>query len=465
MKLITQLKKHKDSYLQSPMPSKQERIKRLQSLKVALLEHQDELCAALNNDFGQRSSTESQLLDILPTINYINYSCKKLKGWMKSEKRHSGLLLGGAKVKVMYQPLGVVGIIGSWNAPLTVTLAPLVTAISAGNHAMIKMSEFNPSTNKVVAKIIAQAFDQHLVSMVEGEASVSAEFSQLPFDHLVFTGSTTVGKHVMSAAAKNLTPVTLELGGKCPVIIGEDMDIDDAVSRIVFGKAFNSGQICLAPDYIFCPADKENEFIQAYCKKFQQLFPDFVNNKDHTSIHSDRHFQRFQHLLNDAKQKGATITSANNIEGNAATRLMATHLVSNVSDDMQLMQEEIFGPILPIKTYKNLEEVSSYINNKTSPLGLYIMTFNKKSQQYLLENTHSGGVSINEVLFHAMCDDAPFGGVGESGIGHYHGPEGFKALSKAKTVLTRGKFYPGKWTSPPYNNSLIKPIVKFLLRS
>ncbi|MEW6996987.1 coniferyl aldehyde dehydrogenase [Colwelliaceae bacterium BS250] len=464
MTLIQQLNRHKESFLQSPLPSRQDRIKHLQSLKTALLKYQDQLCVALNNDFGQRSATESQLLDILPTINYINYSSKKLKAWMKSDKRHSGMLLAGAKVKVMYQPLGVIGIIGSWNAPLTVTLAPLVAALSAGNHAMIKVSEFNPETNNVIAKVINEAFTADLVSLVEGDAEISAEFSQLPFDHLVFTGSSQVGRHVMSAAAKNLTPVTLELGGKCPVIIAKDMPIEDAVNRIVFGKSFNSGQICLAPDYIFCPAGKEKEFIRAYCNKFQQLFPDFNTNKDHTSIHSDRHFQRFQNLLADAEHKGATITSANNIKGNANTRLMATHLISNVNEDMQIMQEEIFGPLLPIKTYENLEEVTSYINSKTSPLGLYIMSFDKSIQQYLLTNTQSGGVSINEVMFHAMCDDAPFGGIGESGMGHYHGPEGFKALSKAKTVLTRSKFYPGKWISPPYNNSLIKPLLKFLLR-
>ena len=459
-----QLKKQQQAYLANPMPSADERIARLKRLRKSLLAHQDELIESLNKDFGRRSPEETLLLDVLPNINNIDYCVKRLKKWMKTETRHTDLLVRPAKVELMYQPVGVVGIIGAWNGPIIVTFGPLVTALAAGNSAMIKMSEFNPETNKVAKKIIAEAFDDSLVSIFDGEAEASARFSALPFNHLMFTGSTAVGRHVMRAASANLVPVTLELGGKCPVIVCLDMDIDDAVSRFIYGKCANSGQICLSPDYILCPEGKEQAVVDAYCKRFKEMFPAFSSTTDHSSVHSERHFQRLQEILSDAKAKGATVISANGQEPDPKTRMMPTHLVLNATEDMIVMQEEIFGPILPIKGYKSVEEAVSYINQGGRPLGLYIMSFDKTTQDYILNHTHSGGVSINEVVSHALCDDVPFGGVGDSGIGHYHGHEGFKAMSKAKTVLKRGKFYPGKFTAPPYDKGFLRPILKWLLR-
>ncbi|MBV1919533.1 MAG: coniferyl aldehyde dehydrogenase [Pseudomonadales bacterium] len=464
VKLSAILKAQREAYQKDPVPSLKQRIQSLKALKQSLLTHHDRICAALTQDFGTRHSTESELIEFMPTITNINYIIPRLKKWMRADKRDSGMLLATADVKVIHQPLGVIGIIGTWNAPLMVTLGPLVYALAAGNRAMIKLSELNPGTNAAIRAMLADAFTEEEVAVIEGESDVSAAFAALPFDHIIFTGSTEVGRKILAAAAPNLTPVTLELGGKSPVVIGNDIDIEDAITRLIFQKCINSGQICLAPDYIFCPDGKIQEFIDTYCKLFKKMYGTAESSEDHSSIINDKHFQRLQTWLQDAKDKGAKVTSADDAAPNANKRKMATHLLTNVSDEMTVMQEEIFGPILPIKPYKYLQEVLDYINARPRPLGLYIMSHNKDFQHKILEHTHSGGVCINDSAFQATCDDAPFGGVGNSGMGHYHGKEGFMTFSKAKTVLTQGRFYPGKFTLPPYDKSPIKFVLKLLLR-
>ena len=458
------LRLQRTSYRSEPAPTYALRVKQLKELKQALLRFQQPLADALNRDYGSRSVDDTLISDIMPCINNINYSLKNLKKWMKPSSRHAGLLLAPAKIEVHYQPVGVVGIIVPWNFPVMLSIGPLITALSAGNRAMLKLSEFTPETNKVLAQMLSSIFDESLVAIIEGEADVAAAFSGLAFDHLLFTGSTTVGKHVMRAAAANLTPVTLELGGKSPVVIAPDMPIDTAVERMIYGKCLNSGQICVAPDYVLLPKEKQAEFIAAYQKKFNAMYGKVSDNKDYGAIINQRQFDRLTSVLEDAKSKGATVVSANDEAIDTAKRKIPTQLITNVSDEMRLMQDEIFGPLLPIVGYDTLNDSIKYINDRPRPLALYIMSFDAQAQAKILNNTHSGGVCINETVFHVAADDAPFGGIGPSGMGHYHGKEGFLTLSHAKTVLRRGKLNTGKLVHPPYGTGIQAMLYKFFLR-
>ena len=454
----------KQAYRSAPNPSAKERTAQLSALKSAMLSFQDDLVNALNEDYGQRPAQDSLIADIMPCIVNINYTIKRLNKWMKPQRRHAGLLLAPAKVEVHYQPLGVVGIMVPWNFPVMLSIGPLITALAAGNRAMIKLSEFTPNTNQVIKKMLSSIFEQDTVACIEGEADVAAEFSALPFDHLIFTGSTTVGRHVMRAAADNLTPVTLELGGKSPVIIAPDMPIDTAVERLIFGKCLNAGQICVAPDYILCPKDKVEEFIKSYQKQFQAMYGDKLQSADYAHVINSNQHNRLLSWLDDAVSKGAKVVPANGQEIERSSRELATQLVTETTDDMLIMQQEIFGPILPIISYENISETIDYVNQRARPLALYIMSFDTETQQQLLSQTHSGGVCINETIFHVAADDAPFGGIGDSGMGQYHGKEGFLTFSKAKTVLSRGKLNIGKLVHPPYGGLIQRLMLKFFLR-
>ncbi|MCS6115180.1 coniferyl aldehyde dehydrogenase [Shewanella baltica] len=462
---LTQLlQRQRSSYLAAPNPNYATRVEQLTRLKAAILQFKTPLVEALSQDYGHRSIDDSLISDIMPVINNINYSLKNLKKWLKPSARHAGLLLAPAKVTVHYQPLGVIGIIVPWNFPVMLSIGPLVTAIAAGNHAMLKLSEFTPATNQVIKQLLAQVFDESHVAVVEGEADVAAAFSALPFDHLLFTGSTTVGRHVMRAAANNLTPVTLELGGKSPVIIAPDMPLEIAVERMIYGKCLNAGQICVAPDYVLCPKAQVDEFIATYRTKFNAMYGAINHNKDYGSIINTRQFDRLMTVLEDAKAKGAQVISATDEAIDSQHRKLATQLITNTSEDMLLMQEEIFGPLLPIIGYDSLDEAIQYINQRARPLALYVMSFDEKSQQKILQQTHSGGVCINETVFHVAADDAPFGGIGPSGMGHYHGKEGFLTFSHAKTVLSRGRFNTGKFVHPPYGTVIQRILMKLFLR-
>ncbi|MGB0834605.1 MAG: coniferyl aldehyde dehydrogenase [Psychrobium sp.] len=458
------LTSQKQAFIKAPVSDVKERIGWLKDLKQALLTHQDDLITAMANDYGQRPHNDSLIGDILPCVMNINYTIRRLKKWMKPSRRHAGLLLSPATVRVEYQPLGVVGIVVPWNFPVMLSIGPLITALAAGNRAMLKLSEFTPHTNKAIRAMLVSVFDDEQVAVVEGEADVAAAFSALPFDHLIFTGSTTVGRHVMRAAADNLTPVTLELGGKSPAIIAPDMPIATAVERLIFGKCLNAGQICIAPDYVFCPKDKVDEFVAEYQRQFVAMYGDQKERSDYTNIINDAQHQRLLSWLDDAKAKGATITAANDLEIDRSSRNLATQLITNVSEDMLLMQQEIFGPILPILPYEKLSDTVDYIAARPHPLALYIMSFEKSTQRYLLDHTQSGGVCINDTIMHVAADDAPFGGVGQSGMGHYHGHEGFLTFSKAKTVLSRGKLNTGKLVFPPYGTWIQHLMVKLFVR-
>jgi len=366
---------------------------------------------------------------------------------------------------VHYQALGVVGIVVPWNFPINLAVVPLITNIAAGNRVMLKMSEFTPRTNAVLKQIITSVFNPVDVALVEGETALSTAFTKLPFDHLLFTGSTQVGKHVMRAAADNLTPVTLELGGKSPVVVAPDIDITEAVNRIMLGKSLNSGQICVAPDYILCPRAKVEELIGAYRSEFNRRYPDAMNNLDYTSIIDERQYSRLKSWLEDAREKGARIEEM--VSGDSLDDLqhrMMPHLLLDVSAEMQVMQSEIFGPLLPIVPYDTITDAIAYIKDKPHPLALYIMSFDKQIQQQIQRATISGGVAINDTIMQVAAEDAPFGGVGSSGMGHYHGIEGFRTLSKAKTVLKQGKFYTTRFIHPPYGHWLQNIILKIFLR-
>ncbi|NQY35219.1 MAG: coniferyl aldehyde dehydrogenase [Alteromonadaceae bacterium] len=454
------------AFADSPYLSAQERINDLKLLKAAILSKEKEIVLAMSEDYGFRSHDDTKIADILPTIMGINYAIKRIKKWMKPSKRHVGVLFQPAKGFVMYQPLGVVGIITPWNYPVFLALGPLSTALAAGNRVMIKMSEFTPATNKVLIQLINDCFGTDKVAVFDGGPSVSAHFSQQAYDHLLFTGSTRVGKLVMAAAAKNLTPVTLELGGKSPTIIDDNIDMKDAVSRFILGKTLNAGQTCVAPDYILCPEHRIEELEQTCIKQFKKMYSGIANNPDYTSIINDAQFERLQMWLTDAKDKGAKISVVTDTDEklNNQQRKIPLTLVSQVSDDMLLMQDEIFGPILAIVSYKKLSDAIEYINARPRPLALYLCSHDKNVQKKVMEQTHAGGMCINDATLQVAQDDMPFGGIGPSGMGQYHGREGFLTFSKAKSVLVKGKFNSSVLVFPPYGKLVHKLVYKFFLR-
>lgn len=454
----------KQCFANNAYPSYQERISDLKKLKTLLIENQEAFIDAMSQDFGHRSVDDSRIGDILTTVMGINYAIKKLKGWMKPDKKHIGILFQPAKGEVIYQPKGVIGIIAPWNYPVFLAFGPLTAALAAGNTAMIKMSEYTPKTNSVLAKLTASIFPVNKVAIVCGEADMAAKFSNLAFDHLFFTGSTEVGKLVMKSAAENLVPVTLELGGKSPTIIDDDMDIKTAVSRLILGKTLNSGQTCVAPDYIFCPEGKVAALTQAFKDCYQKMYPNTQDNADCTCIINDAQQARIDNLLADAHEKGAKITPLVENNTNSASRKMPLTLLTHVNEDMTVMQQEIFGPLLPIIGYKDVSEAIAYINSKPRPLALYICSFNKAFQQQILLSTHAGGVCINDAAFHVANDDLPFGGIGASGMGQYHGSEGFKTFSHGKTVLSRGRISLGSLLFPPFGNKIHQLIYKLYIR-
>ena len=454
----------KTAFLNNPYPGADERIAQLKRIKPVFVRHLDELTDAVSADFGHRSADETKLAEIMTSFEMLKYAIKNVKKWMRPSRRSVNPSLMPAKARVIYQPLGVVGIISPWNYPVYLALGPLVTALAAGNRVMIKMSEFTPRTAEIVKRCFAEIFDEDQVAVITGEAEVGAAFSKLPFDHVLFTGSTTVGRHIMRAAADNLTPVTLELGGKSPVIISNDIPMNYVVDRLAFGKCFNSGQTCVAPDYILCPKNRVDELTSALTSQISAMYPTIADNPDYTSIVNDRQYQRLQGLLEDAKSKGASLVEINPAnESFTDSRKIPVTLVLNSDNSMKIMQEEIFGPLLPILTYDDVEDAVKFINGRPRPLALYCFDFNKTRINYVLENTHSGGVCVNDTMSHVGVDDMPFGGVGESGIGHYHGHEGFLTLSKAKSVYEKGRINAAKFALPPYGQ-IHKMLYKVLLK-
>jgi len=455
------LARQRAAFAQNPMPSAMQRIEWLRKLRQMLKNHQEEWVCAINQDFGNRSADETRLAELMPSILGIRHACAHIKQWMRPSKRSVGMAFQPARAQVVYQPLGVVGVIVPWNYPLMLAIGPLVGALSAGNRVMLKISEFTPATGALLKKRLAQIFPEDLVAVVLGEADVARAFSRLPFDHLLFTGSTEVGKQVMRAAADNLTPLTLELGGKSPAIISHSIPIEDAARRLAFGKALNSGQTCIAPDYVLLPQAQQDAFVLAYKQAIEAFYPKMADNPDYSSIINERQFERLQAVLAEAQNKGAQVIR---LFDKAGDRRMAHTLILNADDSMRLMQEEIFGPLLPVVTYENLDDAIAYINARPRPLALYYFGYDQEGQQKVLHGTHSGGVGLNECLLHIVQDDMPFGGIGPSGMGHYHGHEGFLTFSKAKAVFSRGRFNATRFIYPPYGKPLQKLIYKLFIR-
>ncbi|KKO46840.1 coniferyl aldehyde dehydrogenase [Arsukibacterium ikkense] len=466
--LQPQFQQLKQAYALCPYPGYQQRQQQLNALRQAIQQHSTALCAAVSTDFGYRSSDETRLLEIMPSLSGIDYHLKHLKRWLKPEKRQVHYSFMPASNRVIAQPLGVVGIIVPWNYPIYLALGPLMAAIAAGNKAMLKLSEYTPATNQVLSQICQQAFNT-VVVVIEGDADVAAEFSRLPFDHLLFTGSTAVGRKVMQAAAANLTPVTLELGGKSPVLVAPDADIRQVAKRILFGKTANAGQTCVAPDYVLVPADKLELLITALCKAFGEFYPDFATNPDYSAVINQAQYQRLLTMLQQVQQSGARVINCDNSGAGLPAsaneeRRLALQLIVGAAEASPLLQQEIFGPLLPIIPYHTLDQALQYIQQRPRPLALYLMSNNKVLQQQVLEQTHAGGVCINDTLVHVAQEDLPFGGIGPSGLGSYHGKEGFLRFSHQKAIHQKGWFNSGQFIYPPFNRKLFKSLLGWLTR-
>ena len=418
---------------------RRDRLERL----IALARERGEILAkAMSADFGHRSVQQSMLSDIGPGVTAAKYCLKHLAGWARPERRSVPFPLGllGAKAEVRYEPKGVVGIVSPWNFPVGLTISPLAQALAAGNRAMIKPSEFTERTSEAMAEAFAAFFAEDEVAVVLGGPEVGQAFCKLAFDHLLFTGATSIGKHVLHAAADNLVPVTLELGGKSPTILGRGADLKRAGERIALGKMMNAGQICLAPDYLLVSKERESEVIDGIRQGVAAMYPTLLSNEDYAAVINARHRDRLKGLIADAVEKGAEAIEINpGGEDFSAANLnkMPLTILRNVDDGMKVMQDEIFGPILPVKTYKGIDQAIDYVNAHDRPLGLYYFGDDRAEREQVLSRTISGGVTINDVLFHVGIDDLPFGGIGPSGMGSYHGPEGFKTFSHARSIYTQ----------------------------
>jgi len=461
--LATMFDAQRQAFAGNPMPPAAQRRQWLKSLREALVQVQRQLIEAVDRDFDGRSADETLLAELMPSIQGLRHAERHLQRWMKPSRRRAGLAFQPASARVLYQPLGVVGIIVPWNYPLFLAIGPLTCALAAGNRVMLKLSEATPATGLALKALLERVFPADLVSVVLGEVEVGQAFSRLPFDHLLFTGATGVGRHVMLAAAQNLTPVTLELGGKSPAIVSTGVPLDTAAERIAFGKGLNAGQTCVAPDYVLVPRERLDAFSDAYQRAMRRLYPRIADNPDYSAIINPRQLQRLEHLLVDARDKGARVLDLYADEPRQGRRL-PPHLLTAVSDDMQVMQDEIFGPLLPLVPYDTLEQALAYINQRPRPLALYYFGYDRAEQDHVLRHTHSGGVCLNDTLLHVAQDDLPFGGIGPSGMGHYHGHEGFLTFSKAKAVLAKQRLNTAKLIYPPYGKALQRLVFKLFVR-
>ncbi|MBB5193156.1 coniferyl-aldehyde dehydrogenase [Silvimonas terrae] len=445
-----------------PMPEWAARAQRLQTLRRLIVEHRAELIDAINQDFGQRPAQETELLELVPTLAGIEHALKCGQRWMKPRRRAVGWRLWPARGWQMPQPRGVVGIVVPWNYPLFLSLGPLTGALAAGNRAMIKLSESSPAFFRVMQRLVGDYFAPDEVVVLGGNVDEARAFVSLPFDQLVFTGSTAVGRSVMQAAAANLTPVTLELGGKSPALITEDCDFEQAVSRILYGKLVNAGQTCVAPDYVLLPAGREADFIAVAKRWAERLYPAWP--RDFASMATAGQFQRMQAVHDDALTLGALahgLLPAATLDAQA--RFFPPFVYTGVPTDARLLSEELFGPLLPLVPYQTLEEALAWINDRPHPLALYVFTRSRAKVRRVLQQTRAGGVTVNDTLLHIAAAELPFGGVGESGMGAYHGKDGFDGMSHLKSVLRQGPIRTLDWLMPPYGEQFAR-LVKWLTR-
>lgn len=431
------------------------RVDRLRRLRAVVADNRARIIEAVNADFGSRAEEESRLAETGATLTTIDYTLARVARWMRPRRRGASIWFLPASNAIVPQPLGVVGVMSPWNYPVNLALAPLATALAAGNRAMVKMSEFTPATTALIQQLVAAAFDDTEVAIICGEANVATAFSALPFDHLLFTGSTAVGRRVMQAAAQNLTPVTLELGGKSPVIVDPDYPVDEAAHRVLWGKTTNAGQTCVAPDYVMVPRGRSGDYVEATRKHYQAHFPEGARAASYTAVINARQYERLHGLVADARERGADVIEMEpDAEALRAGRKFPLTLVVNPPADARVMQEEIFGPVLPVLEYDGFDGALSQINAGDNPLAIYYFGHSADRQRRVLRDTLSGSAAVNEVVAQFLQVDLPFGGVGASGFGRYHGAEGFDTFSHLKPIFTQrgmGRFTGLKLLYPPYS--------------
>ncbi len=460
----TLLARQKAAHLRDGAPSAQVRIERIERCIALLVDHRREIEDAANQDFGARSADVTAFTDVAASIGALKHAKTNLAKWMRPQKRKTTpaiLGLFGAKAEIQFQPKGVVGIISPWNFPVNLTFAPLAGVLAAGNRALIKPSEHTPATSALMARMFGSAFSEEEIAVIVGGPQIGEAFTRLPFDHLLFTGATSIGRHVMRAAAENLVPVTLELGGKSPVILSRSADMATAAARVMNGKTLNAGQICLAPDYVLAPRDRLEDFVDEATKSVERMFPTIRDNPDYTALVSQRHYDRIQGYLDEARAGGARVIEINPAGETLSQqehRKIAPTLVIDPTDDMKIMREEIFGPVLPVKTYDRIEEAVDYDNAHDRPLGLYYFGTDPAERDAVLSRTTSGGVTVNDVIMHVAQEELPFGGVGPAGMGSYHGEDGFREFSHRKAVFTQitRDIGPLKMLRPPYGKGMRK---------
>jgi coniferyl-aldehyde dehydrogenase len=460
------LEHQREAFLRDGPPSLEQRRADLTKLKRAVKASANRIADVISADFRNRSRHESLMAEVLTVCTSIRHASRHLPRWMSPRRVSVGLELRPARARILYQPVGVVGIISPWNYPFLLAIMPLIAALAAGNRVMLKPSERTPRTAGFIADLLADLFPTEQVRTVLGDREIGAAFARLPFDHLFYTGSATVGRQVMKAAAENLTPVTLELGGKSPCILGADARLPGAVESILYGKLVNAGQSCIAPDYVLLPVAMRDEFIRAAGEAVNRMYPTINSNPDYTSIVDDHHYRRIVRYVEEARARGVRIIElapADEVLGRSERKLPPT-LVVEPGDELALMHEEIFGPVLPIKTYSRIDEAIDYVNRHPRPLALYYFGANEKERSEVLERTISGGASINETLMHAVVEKLPFGGIGASGMGAYHGEDGFRTFSHRKGVFQQSRFNMLWMLRPPFTRVTDVLIRRLMMR-
>jgi len=468
--IAEKLAAQRKAYLAEGHVSASVRKDRLQRALKCLMDHKDDYIRLISEDFGNRSAETTLFADVAASAGALKDAIKHVEKWMKPSKRSLQFPLGllGARAEVVPQPKGVVGVITPWNFPLTMVFVPLAQMLAAGNRVMIKPSEFTPRTSAFFNEVFSKNFDQTEVCVVNGAVETSQAFASQPWDHLMFTGAPAVGKLIMRAASENLVPVTLELGGKSPVVVGKSADLSMVAERVATMKHMNAGQICLAPDYLNVDKGRRDEFVDTYTKQVSKMYPTMLSNDEYTSIITPRHRERIEGYIEDAKAKGADVRVINpaneDFAGQNQANKIPSTLILDATDDMDVMKNEIFGPVLPVRTYEKVDEVIDYVNDRERPLALYYFGQDKAEETEVLNRTTSGGVTVNDVLWHGAHENLPFGGIGNSGMGHYHGYDGFLEFSHQKSVLRHPKLSIGALLGvvPPYTDKLRKNIERQL---
>ncbi|HEX5683439.1 MAG TPA: coniferyl aldehyde dehydrogenase [Ideonella sp.] len=442
------LEQQRAAFASEIFPTLAVRRDRLARVRQMTEKHAQDLAAAIAQDFENRARQETLLTEVFTVQSAVRHAIRHLPGWMKTRSVPTAMHFWPARNRLLRQPLGVVGVVSPWNYPYYLAMAPALAALAAGNRVLVKPSELTPATSELMARMVREHFAPEEMQVIVGDADVGRAFTSLPFDHLFFTGSTAVGRIVAQAAARNLTPVTLELGGKSPALVDRSADIGVTAERLAFGKLLNAGQTCVAPDYVLAPREMVGPLADAVLGRIRTMYPKLSDNPDYTSIVSPRHFERLQGLLRDAQAKGARLVPTH--AETPAGRRLVPHLVLDATEQMTVMQEEIFGPLLPIVAYDKTEEALAYIQRHDRPLALYWFGSDSHAQRRVMEQTHAGGVTVNDCIWHLGQEEQPFGGVGASGIGSYHGEWGFRTFSKEKPIFEQTRFAGTKLFYPPY---------------